>query len=260
MQGVCTVRRALIAAAAATVTPVATTATTAAIPTPTAATSTRCHLTAPRHTMVHTQASTLVAERPSTRVHTQASTRLHTAECTWSSRKPQGTGCGQSGVMYVYALVNHQGMTYVGVSRHPIKRLVTHNSKAKSLARHYTNRHRPWKMAAVVQGFTTKKQALRAEYMIKHQPVAASRGSGACPSAIVARVALVVRTCGRLLANDSAFERVSRVLVVIWDQRQCTAVDQLAGSVHSVCTVYKGCCEEYRCVRFGVHCLVLVVG
>ena len=142
--------------------------------------------------------------------------------------------------MYLYVLVNHQGMTYVGVSRHPTKRLVAHNSKAKSLARHYTNRHRPWKIAAVVQGFTTKRQALRAEYMVKHQPVSASRGSGACPSAIVARMALVARTCGRLLANDKAFDRVDRVLVVIWDQQQYTAVDQLAGSTHNTCIVCKG--------------------
>ena len=121
--------------------------------------------------------------------------------------------------MYLYVLVNPQGKTYVGVSRHPLRRLVTHNSKAKSLARHYTNRNRPWKMVAVVQGFTTRKQALRAEYVIKHRPV--------------------VRTCGRLLRTDDVFRRVDRVQVVIRDMQVCAAVVERVGDVENTCICWE---------------------
>ena len=102
--------------------------------------------------------------------------------------------------MFSYSLQNTKGRTYVGVSRYPLVRLKQHNSAAKSLQRHYTNRNRPWTMAAVFNGFITRAQALRAEYMIKHQPRSMRH-----PVAIVARVATVQATCSHLLRTDRKF-------------------------------------------------------
>jgi hypothetical protein len=55
-------------------------------------------------------------------------------------------------------------------------------------------------MAAVFNGFVTHAQALRAEYMIKHQPRSMRH-----PVAIVARVATVQATCSHLLRTDRKF-------------------------------------------------------
>ena len=98
--------------------------------------------------------------------------------------------------MFLYILKNTQGMTYVGVSRYPLVRLKQHNSAARSLQRHYTNRNRPWTIAAVFNGFSTRAQALRAEYMIKHQPQKIRDSV-----AIVARIATAQATCNHLLTQ-----------------------------------------------------------
>jgi predicted GIY-YIG superfamily endonuclease len=115
--------------------------------------------------------------------------------------------------MFLYILENAKGMTYVGVSRYPRVRLKQHNSAAKSLQRHYTNRNRPWTLAAVFNGFTTRAQALRAEYMIKHQPHKIRH-----PVAIVARIATAQATCNHLLKTDRKFSGAKALAVVMWEQ------------------------------------------
>ena len=92
-------------------------------------------------------------------------------------------------------------------------------------------------MVAVVQGFTTRKQALRAEYMIKHRPVMDTHGRDT--SAIVARVSMVVRTCGKLLGADDVFKRVDRVQVVIRDMQVCAAVVERVGNVENICICWE---------------------
>ncbi len=102
--------------------------------------------------------------------------------------------------MFSYSLQNTKGRTYVGVSRYPLVRLKQHNSAAESLRRHYTNRNRPWTMAAVLNGFATCAQALCTEYMIKHQPRRIRH-----PVAIVARVLTAQATRSHLLRTDRKF-------------------------------------------------------
>jgi predicted GIY-YIG superfamily endonuclease len=125
---------------------------------------------------------------------------------------------------FVYVLQNKRGMTYVGVSGSPMIRLKQHNSAAPSLSRHYTNRNRPWVIAAVVDGFKTRAQALRAEYMIKHQPSLIRH-----KTAIVSRIATTCATCARLLKQDPKFRSVKALLVVVWNktiyQRVCNNLD-----------------------------------
>lgn len=113
---------------------------------------------------------------------------------------------------YIYILQNTTGMTYVGVSKHPLSRLTQHNSAAPSSQRHYTNRNRPWRIAAVFQGFTTRAQALRAEYIIKHRPWRVRH-----PVAIVSRIATARATCEQLLRTDNKFRTITRLSVVVWD-------------------------------------------
>jgi predicted GIY-YIG superfamily endonuclease len=104
-------------------------------------------------------------------------------------------------------------MTYVGVSNHPADRLKQHNSSALSKQRHYTNRNKPWTIAAVVDGFKTRAQALRAEYMIKHR---ARKILHHTP--VVARIATAWATCCRLLRTDHKFNSVHALVVVVWQQ------------------------------------------
>jgi predicted GIY-YIG superfamily endonuclease len=115
--------------------------------------------------------------------------------------------------MFLYILQNAKDMTYVGVSRYPLVRLKQHNSAAKSLKRHYTNRNRPWTIAAVFNGFTTRAQALRAEYIIKHQPHKIRH-----PVAIVARIATAQATCNHLLKMDRKFSGAKALAVDMWEQ------------------------------------------
>jgi predicted GIY-YIG superfamily endonuclease len=126
---------------------------------------------------------------------------------------------------FLYILRNATGMTYVGVSRYPLVRLRKHNSAAKSLQRHYTNRNRPWTIAAVFNGFTTRAQALRAEYMIKHQPHKIRH-----PVAIVARIATAQATCTHLLRTDRKFSGVKALAVVVWEHDLHNAVQSLTSS------------------------------
>jgi predicted GIY-YIG superfamily endonuclease len=131
--------------------------------------------------------------------------------------------------MFLYILRNTTSMPYVGVSRHPLVRLKQHNSAARSLQRHYTNRHRPWTIAAVFNGFNTRPEALRAEYMIKHEPHKVRH-----PVAIVARIATAVATCHHLLRTDHKFSGVNALAVVIWEQDLYQTVQCLASSANSV--------------------------
>jgi predicted GIY-YIG superfamily endonuclease len=129
---------------------------------------------------------------------------------------------------FLYILRNATGMTYVGVSRYPLVRLKQHNSASRSLQKHYTNRNRPWTLAAVFNGFNTRKQALRAEYMIKHQPHKIRH-----PVAIVARIATAQATCNHLLVTDQKFRGVAALAVVVWEQSIHQAV-QSTSSLTSV--------------------------
>jgi predicted GIY-YIG superfamily endonuclease len=124
--------------------------------------------------------------------------------------------------MFLYIVQNTKGMTYVGVSRYPLVRLKQHNSAAKSLQRHYTNRNRPWTMAVVFNGFSTRAQALRAEYMIKHQPRRMRH-----PVAIVARVATAQATCSHLLRTERKFRGTEALAVVIWEENLYQAAPSL---------------------------------
>jgi predicted GIY-YIG superfamily endonuclease len=118
---------------------------------------------------------------------------------------------------FLYILRNATGMTYVGVSKHLLVRLAQHNSTSRSLRKHYTNRNRPWTLAAVFNGFNT--QALRAEYMIKHQP---HKIRHSVP--IVARIATAQATCTHLLRTDRNFSGVKALAVVVWEQSIYQAV------------------------------------
>ena len=130
---------------------------------------------------------------------------------------------------FLYILRNAVGLTYVGVSRHPLTRLKNHNSASRSLQRHYTNRHRPWTLAAVFDGFATRAQALRAEYMVKHQPHTIRH-----PVATVARIATAQATCRHLLKNDHKFHIVKALTVVLWQEDVHQA---LTGSTDAVITL-----------------------
>ena len=126
---------------------------------------------------------------------------------------------------FLYILRNATGMTYVGVSRYPLVRLQQHNSAAKSLRRHYTNRNRPWTIAAVFNGCNTRAQVLRAEYMTKHQPRKIRH-----PVAIVAKVATARATCSHLLRTERKFRGTEALAVVIWEK----SLHQAAHSLTSV--------------------------
>jgi predicted GIY-YIG superfamily endonuclease len=126
---------------------------------------------------------------------------------------------------FLYILRNATGMTYVGVSRYPLVRLEQHNSAARSLQRHYTNRNRPWTLTAVFNGFSTRAQALRAEYMVKHQPHNIPH-----PVAIVARIATAQATCNQLLRTDHKFRGVKALAIVIWEEDLHRALHSLASS------------------------------
>jgi predicted GIY-YIG superfamily endonuclease len=127
--------------------------------------------------------------------------------------------------MFLYILKNTKGKTYLGMSRRPLARLKEHNSAARSLQRHYTNRNRPWTLAAVLNGFTSRAQALRAEYIIKHTPQKIRH-----PVAIVARIATAKATCSHLRRIDPKFRGTEALAVVIWEEH-------LHRAVHSLTTV-----------------------
>jgi predicted GIY-YIG superfamily endonuclease len=127
-------------------------------------------------------------------------------------------------------------MTYIGVSRYPLVRLKQHNSAARSLQRHYTNRNRPWTMVAVINGFTTRAQALRAEYMIKHRPHKIRHSV-----AIVARIATAQATCNHLLRTDPKFSGVKALAVVVWEQ----SIHQAVQSTSSLTSVAGGVTLHY---------------
>jgi predicted GIY-YIG superfamily endonuclease len=130
---------------------------------------------------------------------------------------------------FLYILRNATGMTYVGVSRYPLVRLKQHNSAARSSQKHYTNRNRPWKIAAVFNGFITRAQALRAEYMIKHQLHKIRH-----PVSIVARIATAQATCAHLLRTDDKFRTVKASAVVMWEENIYQAVHSLTSCLTSV--------------------------
>jgi predicted GIY-YIG superfamily endonuclease len=136
---------------------------------------------------------------------------------------------------FLYILRNATGMTYVGVSRHPLVRLKQHNSAARSLQRHYTNRKRPWTLVAVFNGFNTRAQALRAEYMIKHQPQKIRH-----PVAIVARIATAQATCSRLLRTDPKFRGIEALAVIIWEEDVHQAVHLISVADGGVTLQYVG--------------------
>lgn len=136
---------------------------------------------------------------------------------------------------FVYILENTVGRTYVGVSDAPRKRLKTHNSAAPSLARHYTNRNRPWKIVAVIDGFQTKRLALRAEHAIKHKPTKASRRG----SRIAIRVATASLTCSRLLKSDKLYDSSNAMRTVVLNETVCTAVlNMTKGRLHDSMMVW----------------------
>jgi predicted GIY-YIG superfamily endonuclease len=132
---------------------------------------------------------------------------------------------------FLYILQNATGMTYVGVSKYPLVRLDQHNSTSMSLQKHYTNRNRPWTLAAVFNGFNTRKQALRAEYRIKHQPHKIRH-----PVPIVARIATAQATCTHLLRTDRNFSGVKALAVVVWEQ----SIHQAVQSTSSPTSVADG--------------------
>jgi predicted GIY-YIG superfamily endonuclease len=139
---------------------------------------------------------------------------------------------------FMYILRNAKGMTYVGVSRCPLARLKQHNSQARSMQKHYTNRNRPWRIAAVFDGFATRGQALRAEYMVKHKNHKIRH-----TVAIVSRIATAIATCTRLLRVDSKFTGIKSLRVIIWEshtyQAVCLASKHQTTSSRRKVTVYQ---------------------
>jgi hypothetical protein len=68
--------------------------------------------------------------------------------------------------------------------------------------------------------------ALRAEYMIKHQPHKIGHSV-----AIVARIATAVATCNHLLRTDHKFSGVNALAVVIWEEELHQTVQRLMSSL-----------------------------
>jgi predicted GIY-YIG superfamily endonuclease len=136
---------------------------------------------------------------------------------------------------FLYILQNAAGMTFVGVSKHPLNRLKEHNSAAHSLRRHYTNRNRPWTIAAVFTGFATRAQALRAEYTVKHRP---QKVPHRIP--IVSRISTAQSTCEYILRTDPNFHSVKALAVVVWDQDVHLALQALGVAGGDVTILYVG--------------------
>jgi predicted GIY-YIG superfamily endonuclease len=67
------------------------------------------------------------------------------------------------------------GFTYVGATNNPVRRLRQHNNLLPGGAR-FTSRWRPWIPRALYGPYKYKKQALKAEYALKH----GKRGEGRC--------------------------------------------------------------------------------
>jgi predicted GIY-YIG superfamily endonuclease len=123
-------------------------------------------------------------------------------------------------------------------------RIEQHNSAARSLQGHYTNPNRPWTMVAVINGFTTRTQALRAEYMIKHQPHIIRHSV-----TIVARIATAQATsCNRLLRTDHKFSGVEALAMVIWEEDVYQAVHLTSVASGGVTLHYVGSKSKFSVV------------
>jgi predicted GIY-YIG superfamily endonuclease len=121
----------------------------------------------------------------------------------------------------VYLLLNTKGLTYIGVSYEPYKRLKSHNSAMKSKSRHYTNRNRPWVLAAVFYGLETRRQGLRAEYIMKHRairPGLVCSGMHEPPTGVQRRYMLMMATLDNLLCVDAIFHDVTKITCLLSDQ------------------------------------------
>ena len=77
-------------------------------------------------------------------------------------------------------------------------------------------------MAAVLNGFTSRAQALRAEYIIKHTPQKIRH-----PVAIVARIATAKATWSHLRRIDPKFRGTEALAMVIWEENLHRAVHSL---------------------------------
>jgi predicted GIY-YIG superfamily endonuclease len=100
--------------------------------------------------------------------------------------------CGDADSFVCYMLVsanNTHRKTYIGYTRNPFHRLRQHNGEITGGAR-YTTRFGPWRVRAVVAGFTDKSRALSYEWHWK------KRASG-----IPARLRRAVDLCGPVRAR-----------------------------------------------------------
>ena len=73
--------------------------------------------------------------------------------------------------------------SYVGFTTHPMRRIRQHNGEIKGGAKH-TRRHRPWEMACVVGGFSSKVTALQFEWAWQHPRKSRRVREGAPPGTV----------------------------------------------------------------------------
>ena len=80
-----------------------------------------------------------------------------------------------STIWYVYVLQStvlreggKPGFTYVGATNDPVRRLKQHNGELPGGAR-YTSKYRPWVPRALFGPYKGRRDALRAEYALKHR-------------------------------------------------------------------------------------------
>jgi hypothetical protein len=85
------------------------------------------------------------------------------------------------------------------------------------------------------QRIYSRTQALRAEYMIKHQPHIIRHSV-----AIVARSATVHATCNRLFRTDHKFSGVEALAMVIWEEDVHQAVHLITVADGGVTLHYVG--------------------
>ena len=68
---------------------------------------------------------------------------------------------------FVYVLISEKtGRTYVGCTTDLARRLRQHNGEIKGGAR-CTRAHRPWKVGRVIEGFTSRSEAMTEERRVK---------------------------------------------------------------------------------------------